>query len=310
MQQFHARRMRWIALALGAAAGWVIVPAAADERDALIAELQAQVEALQEENAKLRAQLEAEPDAAPPDAAPATDAEPASQASASAAPGPSEPELTEVQRELAAAREKAQRLEAEMVELEKLAGVSAKGELIETAASLFETTHEATGATTVRAKPRRVISKNVAGFSAYYVGGSFTTPAGNQADAAALPDVYRLELYTQGNPDRWLKTVKGATLRLDGRDFDAPVADYEVLDELKSPPSAGRQRTTAGVLARDERLTISLTPDLAERLGRAQTLELILPKAELQLGREHIAMIEALRLRAQKLAEDTADADE
>jgi len=300
MQQFHARRIWRIAPAWGALAlMWLGAPAAADQRDALIERLQAQVEALQEENAKLRAQLTARSGHADPQAD--ADAEPATRAAAE----PADAELTEMRRELDAARDKAQRLEAEMVELEKLAGVSAKGALIETAASLFQTTHDKkAGTTTVRAKPKRVISTNVAGFSAYYVGGSFTSAAGTEAVAPVMPEAYRLELYTQANPDRWLKTVKHATLRIDGQDVEAPVTDYQVLDELKSPPSAGRQRTTGGVRSRDERLSITLTPDLAKRLGRAQTLKLILPKAELQLGREHIAMIEALRLRARNLAGD------
>jgi len=55
---------------------------------------------------------------------------------------------------------------------------------------------------------------------------------------------------------------------------------------------------------------ITLSPDLAERLGRAQRLALILPQAELELGREHIAMIEALRLRANQRAADPADTND
>ena len=297
MTQFHVRRMNWIALTL--AAVLVAAPARADERDDRIAQLEAKVAALQKENAELRARLAGEsadaPTPAPPSAAPAAD-------------------LTDMQRELEAAREKTQRLEAEMVELEKLAGVSAKGELIASAASLFEITHdEQANTTTVRAKPKRVVSTNVPGFSEYRLGGSFTAPApgskGGTAESisAALPEAYQLELYTYGNPNRWLKTVKSGTLRIDGQDFEVPIADYTVIDELKAPPGIGRQSVGGGVQARDERLSLTLSPELAERLGRAQTLELILPKAEFELGREHIAMVEALRIRAQKLADGAAE---
>jgi len=137
-----------------------------------------------------------------------------------------------------------------------------------------------------------------------------TRATGGESGKAAPPEAYRLELYTRANPDRWLKTIKRVTLRIDGRDFEAPIADSRVLDELKAPAGAGRNKTTGGVLARDERLVITLSPDLAERLGRAQRLALILPQAELELGREHIAMIEALRLRANQRAADPADTND
>ncbi len=297
MHQPHVRRTNLITLIL--AAVLTAAPAQADQRDDLIAELNAKIAALQEENAELRARLAGE-----------TGAE-----QTPAPPSPASADLTMMQRELDAAREKTQRLEAEMVELEKLAGVSAKGELIESAISLFETTHdEQADTTTVRARPKRVISTNVAGFSEYRLGGSFTIPAparqANPGDRASLPGAYQLELYTYGNPNRWLKSAKSATLRIDGQDFDAPVAEYAVIDELKAPPSAGRTKTTAGVLARDERVAFTLSPELAERLGRAQTLALLLPKAEFELGREHIAMVEAMRIRAQKLADDAGAAAE
>lgn len=264
----------------------------ADETAKRIAALEARVEALQEQNAALRAQLQAiQRDAAAESQSPVSDeADDAGDAVA-------------LRRERDRARTRARRLEAELTELEKLAGVTAKGELIDTAASLFETTYdEPADTTTVTARPRRAAHSNIAGASAYRVGGSFTVPG---RGTGATPETYRLKLFTRANPNRWLKQVEAATLVFDGHAAQAPVIGYEVLDELKAPPGVGRPRTAGGVRARDERIAFALSAELAERIGRAQSLKLVLPRGEIELSREHIAMIEALRRRAAAPADVT-----
>lgn len=236
--------------------------------------LREQVEQLQQENARLREQLA-----------------PADQPAAAA---PSQQRIDELEQQLAVEREKSEDLEVEKEQLEKLAGMTAKGELIESDIAQASVQYiESRDRTVVRSEPRPILLAKKAGFTEHYLGASYTF-SGQQMTAP--PDTLTIELFTSNNPTTRYGAFKNATLMIDGEPTDIAVTDYEVINSSKSPARGGR---TGGARTetRDELITFDIDQDLLRRLARANLLVIELPNLTLPLGRDHIAMFEMMRTR-------------
>jgi len=206
--------------------------------------------------------------------------------------------VTELEQDLAEARAKVELLETEKAELEKLAGVTAKGELVESARARISATYdEKADQTVVQAKALRADGPQILGFSGYAVGAGFTFPG---QTIEAMPEAYQIYLYTKGNKDKRFRSADEVTLIVDGQSMVVPVADYEVLAKSGGTRPGAKSRSAE---SRDERLVITVDAATAARLGAASTLELHLPNFPFELRRDHIALIEGVRRRAKLLVD-------
>lgn len=288
------------------AMGLLIQPPAWAEQDQIeanrdkIEELQRQIEALRAENERLRTKAETATDTEaekPTDPAPDQD-----EAAADSDSDPTRQDIEalrqqnqELQRELEAARSSQQDLETEKQTLEKLAGVTAKGEQVESQAALFQTTYDpATDTTTVIAKPKIIPSDSSLGFTQHRLGGRFTHAGRTPTEP---PPAITIELLTFANSNRAFKSARNVTFLADDEPVPAAVEAYELISRTRTPRTLKRTGS-ATAESRDERITFRLDADRAAAVGRASTLKLEVANVTYHLSREHTAMIEALRLRA------------
>ncbi len=248
----------------------------------VIRELRARVAALEAENKALREQLAA--------MKPAISDEP------TAADSKSEPAPLALEKELAQAKARVQSLESEKAELEQIAGVTSKGELLETQKTLIKSRYdEKADLTTVEGTPMPVASANTAGFVEHLVTAAFEFAG---TELTEQPESFQLVLYTKANPNRRYRNFKAATLLIDGEAVQVPVVSYQTLDTLGGAKQTAGRSGVGKVEARDERLTLAIEPALAERIGAAHTLAVHFTGIDLKLGRDHIAMMEGVRRRA------------
>lgn len=203
----------------------------------------------------------------------------------------------ELEAELAAARSKAERLEQERVALERMAGVNVKGELIESlAASIQRRFDPEDDRTVVEGDALPVRKTNVAGFADFSVGFGFSF-AGRQLEA--LPERFEVILYSKANKNLALRRAKAGVLMVDGVSVGVPVVSYQVLRSAggRTPGRAGATR--GGGEMRDERLVLSIDAEVATKIGHATTLSMSVGGMAFDLGRDHIALFEGVRLRPQ-----------
>jgi len=186
-------------------------------------------------------------------------------------------------------------LTAEREQLEKLAGVTAKGEQVASAIALVDSRYltegDAAGTTRVTFKPRRIETTGAGPFSVeHYLGVAYAFVGETMQEPPATVD---LNIYTFSHPATAYASVREAEVIVDGEEaFTIPLASYEVLKARKSPAALKRRD-----VRRDERLTFTLDADVLRRLATAQRVLVKLPGNELQLSREHVAMLAGARQR-------------
>ena len=229
------------------------------------------------------------------------------------APGPSDADLAALRAENAGLRtqlaaldpappteELATDLAIENRRLERLAGVTAKGELVETADARFRAAHDPTSGRTTVVGPR-VPAESTAtiDLTRYAVAVGFTHPGEELAAADRPIREFLLLLETAGNASARLAAADAAELVADGERFRLPLGSYEVLRERSARGPGGRSGRSAGAGARDERLLFTLDRAAARALARSAAAELRLPGLTLPLTREHAALARAALLRSE-----------
>ncbi|BAM03374.1 hypothetical protein [Phycisphaera mikurensis] len=225
----------------------------------------AEVAALRAENAALRERLEAS--ATPP-------------------PAPS-PELRED-------------LATENRRLEALAGLPAKGELVDREQGRFRSVFDpASGRTTVLSARIAAASGALLGFSRYAVAVGFTHPGEALAAEDRPVDPLVLVLETLGSRSSRLAGAETAGLVVDGEAFVLPLEGYTLLSDRSLSDPRIRTQNAARPPKLDERLVFLLPREAARALGRSRGGELRLPGLTLGLTREHAALARAAALRSE-----------
>lgn len=202
-----------------------------------------------------------------------------------------------------ASPELAEDLQLENRRLEKLAGVTAKGELVENEDARFRDVYDpAAGRSLVLSRRIPAESDARIDLAGYALAAGFSHP-GPSLEAADRPiAALILLLETTRNSSVRLANASAASLRIAGEgDAARPVAvaSYEVLVERSTPRRIGRGQGSSGADTRDERLVFSLDRDAARALARSNGGELELPGLTLRLGREHAALVRAALLRSE-----------
>ncbi len=202
-----------------------------------------------------------------------------------------EAENAELRRKLNLTEQQKQDLTVERAQLEKLAGVTSKGDAVESAAALIESNYDAQAdATQVYIKPRPIETTSPGPFSVeHHLSLAYLYP-GQQMQQP--PDKVQVMIDVFKHPVNSYRALKEVTFDVDGQQVVVPVADYQVLKVYRSAPSLRRSSDR-----QDERLTLSLDMATLRKLAAATQVTLKLPGNELIFEREHLAMLGAVQQR-------------
>ncbi|MCC6682169.1 MAG: hypothetical protein IT445_14805 [Phycisphaeraceae bacterium] len=206
-----------------------------------------------------------------------------------------EAENAELRRKLNLTEQQKQDLTVERTQLEKLAGVTSKGEAVETAAALIESSYDAqANRTQVYVKPRRIETSSPGPFEIeHHLSLAYQYPGEKmQQSPPPPPEEVRMMIDVFQHPVKSYSALKQVTFDVDGRELVVPVANYQVLKTYRSAPSLRR-----GSDRQDERLTLSLDAATLRTLAAATQVTLKLPGNELIFEREHLAMVGAVQQR-------------
>ncbi len=202
-------------------------------------------------------------------------------------------ENEQLKQQLAKALATIEDLTGEKQQLEQLAGVTIKGEAVESRIALFESEYDAEAdRTVVSSKPEKIIDVSattlaeIMFFTRYEYAGEEMTEA---------PSSTELSLLFLGYSTDRLKHTETVRLILDGRPIDLPLASF---DQLAKRKSAGSSRSSVGgVTTYDHQLTVTLDSDTLRKVSRARTMRIALPNISLNMSGEQIATFVAIRKR-------------
>ena len=197
----------------------------------------------------------------------------------------------------AASAELAADLRLENRRLEQLAGLTAKGRLVESEDARFRSVHDpATGRTTVLSGRLPAESDAAIDLAGYAVAVGFTHPGEALSDADRPVAPLFLLVETARSAGSRLASTREAGLG----DASLPLLSYEVLREREPPAGRGRGRgRSGGAGTLDERLSFGFPRDAARAFARSDGMDLRLPGLTLRLTRDHAALARAALLRSE-----------
>ncbi|MEM1209802.1 MAG: hypothetical protein AAGI54_11095 [Planctomycetota bacterium] len=242
---------------------------------------------LKQEVAELRAELEAERSGQPRAVEPVATATPASDDRAA------------LEARIQAAEREIEDLQAERDQLELLAGVSSKGEAVESSIALISERYDAkANRTWVTAKARPIRPDALISPADHFLGATFSYP-GNPTPTPASATELQLVLYTLGNPTPQYEGFRRVTLEIDGQPTELRIDRYRLINEERmSKPTGRRSNTTTPIVMRDERLDMLVDDETVRRIARASRLRMLLPNGlKFDLGRDGVALFAAMQAR-------------
>ena len=180
----------------------------------------------------------------------------------------------------------------ESARLEVVAGLESKTALAHAAAARFEVRYDASGDHTTVVGPVLAAESNQGLSNTRFLIAPGVGFAG-QRPRQAVPS-FDLFVATRGHAHNRLRTLKTASLWIDGTTVQVPVAEYLEERRLEPPRSAGRARR--GAVAYDERLKLVLDRAVMTRLAHATKAALGFEGLQLALTREHLAVVRATLL--------------
>jgi hypothetical protein len=195
-------------------------------------------------------------------------------------------ENAELRRKLGVAEVQTEDLAAENRRLETLAGVTAKGERVESAAALIRSESRG-GQTVVATSPERLDSvsgilevPHSAWFEYAYAGDAMNE----------RPQTVSLFITASGNSRPKYRTVRELSVTIDGEATRWPVADYSATSRGSAASQVGARRHT-------ETIRFDLDDATLRRLARARHVEASLANVQITLPAEVIATARAVRER-------------
>ncbi|MEO0964531.1 MAG: hypothetical protein AAFY08_05375 [Planctomycetota bacterium] len=242
---------------------------------------------LKQEVAELRAELEAERSGQPQPVEPVATATPASDDRAA------------LEARIQAAEREIEDLQAERDQLELLAGVSSKGEAVESSIALISERYDAkANRTWVTAKARPIRPDALISPADHFLGATFSYP-GSPTPTPASATELQLVLYTLGNPTPQYEGFRRVTLEIDGQPTELRIDRYRLINEERmSKPTGRRSNTTTPIIMRDERLDMLVDDETVRRIARASRLRMLLPNGlKFDLGRDGVALFAAMQAR-------------
>lgn len=244
---------------------------------------------LRREVAELRAELEAERRGQRPTTEPVAAAEPTTDGGREAL----EVRIQEAEREI-------EDLKAERDQLELLAGVSSKGEAVESTIALISERYDAEADRTwVVAKPRSIRPTGLISPADHFLGAAFSYPGQPTIKPSSASDL-QMTIYTLSNPTAQYEGFRRVTLEIDGEPVDLPIDQYRLINESRTSRPTGRQSnaSAAPTIMRDERLDARVNDEVLRRAARAGRLRLLLPNGlKFDLGRDGVALFAAMQAR-------------
>jgi len=197
--------------------------------------------------------------------------------------------------QLAKARAEIEDLTGEKRQLEQLAGVTAKGQAVDSKIALFHSAYdEDNDQTTVTSKPERIKEASVTTFGEFRFYTRYTYPG---AEMTAPPAATELCLLAINYPTDRLKHTKTVQVIVDQETIELPVAGFKQLAKRKS--AGGSKSSVGGARSFDLQLTFELDPDTLRRIGIARSMRLELPNLTLTLDEGQIATFAAVHKRVQ-----------
>lgn len=243
-----------------------------------VARLKQRIAELEAENARLKQQA----------AAPATAPAPKTDAKVSEENARLAEENAQLKRQLDLTATQRQDLVVENKRLEELAGLTAKGEKVESAAALIKSRYvPEEGKTVVTSVPERLTME----------AGIFDVPhvtwfeyAFSGEEMTAKPETVSFYLVAAGNTRQKYKHADSVRLTIDGESITLPVADYAVTTETKGASRVGQKRF-------NESLRVDLSSDTLRKLARSRQATAELPSATIAFPAEVLATAKAMRER-------------
>jgi TolA-binding protein len=187
-----------------------------------------------------------------------------------------------------------QDLESERTRLEQLAGMTTKGELVESKVALIRTTYDADAdRTTIASTPERIDGPGGLATVEHRMSLACSYPGKQPGPAAA----FHFDILTRANVDDRYKNLRSVELVIDGQTHTVPVAAYEVLASTSRQTSTRPGGSARTARAFDERLRLELDRAAVNRISNAADVRVVLYRTTYTLTRENIATFVALRER-------------
>ncbi|MBI1368612.1 MAG: hypothetical protein GC162_08140 [Planctomycetes bacterium] len=195
-------------------------------------------------------------------------------------------QTAELKTQLTEAKKSTEDLTAEKMRLEQLAGMTAKGEAVDSAIARIQTDYDdKADRTTVTSAPVKVPTSGVLALVDHKILFQYTS-SGKSAGAA--PDKMSMIMTVNKHASNRYKFAKSIDLTVDGKALSLPVTNYEVTDQ-------SRVNTGKGFEVRyDERITFSLTDDSLRALARASDAKAEFSGNTLEIPREVLAVASAM----------------
>lgn len=188
-------------------------------------------------------------------------------------------------------------LESDRARLERLAGVTAGGEQVESRLARIQAAYDdAADRTTVSSAAERIEGPGGLQWAEHRIALSYSFP-GRTLTPEHLPGQITLEILALANTDDRYKLLRNVTLVVDGESFDLPVARYRTVRTQPRRTSARMTSPAKSAALYDQQVTLMLDRDLFNRMGDAQEASIILFSTRFTLSRENLATFVALRER-------------
>lgn len=187
-------------------------------------------------------------------------------------------------------------LTVERTRLEQLAGMTAKGELVESRIAQVRTTFdEAADLTSVVTVPEAIQGPGGLQWTEHRMSVRYAHPG--RQPTAELPDTFHFDIFTIDNPDTRYRSLRSVTFIIDGESLELPVANYEILETRTRVTRVRTGNRTTSTFR--EQLTVDFDRPTLHRLSRATEVQIMLFRTRFTLSRENIATFVAVRERLQ-----------
>ncbi len=186
-------------------------------------------------------------------------------------------------------------LQAERTRLEQLAGMTTKGDLVESKIALIQTRYDdAADRTTITSVPERIEGPGGLALIEHRMAVTYSFP-GTQVSQPV--EEFFFDILTHDNPDDRYKRLKHVTVITDGQSTDVPVTAYNVLDTKVRQGGSRPGSPSKAIKSYDERLRLTLHREAVNRISRATDVRVVLFSTTFRLSRENIATFVAVRER-------------